>query len=134
MYCNDAFGTAHRAHSSMVWASALVVLWLPWHQPFKEDQRGSKRIVCHFLRAQVGEGFEVKCAGDLMGKDCPGLRYEAISFWQYCTCSYFCHRGHPVRLVNTPRPLDVRNFRIHCHLCQRFRCSFYLISIHMVSM
>ena len=97
-------------------------------------QRGSKRIVCHFLRAQVGEGFEVKCAGDLMGKDCPGLRYEAISFWQYCTCSYFSHRGHPVRLVNTPRPLDVRNFRMHCHLCQRFRCSFYLISIHRVSM
>ena len=42
-------------------------------------QRGSKGIKedCHFLRAQVGEGFEVKCAGDLMGKDCPGLRYEA---------------------------------------------------------
>eukprot|EP00441_Pelagodinium_beii_P039778 CAMPEP_0197647484 /NCGR_PEP_ID=MMETSP1338-20131121/25507_1 /TAXON_ID=43686 ORGANISM="Pelagodinium beii, Strain RCC1491" /NCGR_SAMPLE_ID=MMETSP1338 /ASSEMBLY_ACC=CAM_ASM_000754 /LENGTH=417 /DNA_ID=CAMNT_0043221295 /DNA_START=68 /DNA_END=1321 /DNA_ORIENTATION=+ len=34
VYCNDAFGTAHRAHSSM-----------------------------------VGEGFEVKCAGDLMGKE-----------------------------------------------------------------
>ena len=32
IYCNDAFGTAHRAHSSM-----------------------------------VGEGFDVKCAGDLMG-------------------------------------------------------------------
>lgn len=36
IYCNDAFGTAHRAHSSM-----------------------------------VGEGFDVKCAGDLMGKDRP---------------------------------------------------------------
>eukprot|EP00933_Yihiella_yeosuensis_P020783 TRINITY_DN165_c0_g1_i1.p1 TRINITY_DN165_c0_g1~~TRINITY_DN165_c0_g1_i1.p1 ORF type:complete len:418 (+),score=149.85 TRINITY_DN165_c0_g1_i1:99-1352(+) len=34
IYCNDAFGTAHRAHSSM-----------------------------------VGEGFDVKCAGDLMGKE-----------------------------------------------------------------
>merc|ERR1712113_155688 len=34
VYCNDAFGTAHRAHSSM-----------------------------------VGEGFDVKCAGDLMGKE-----------------------------------------------------------------
>ena len=36
IYCNDAFGTAHRAHSSM-----------------------------------VGDGFEVKCSGDLMGKE-PG--------------------------------------------------------------
>jgi len=34
IYCNDAFGTAHRAHSSM-----------------------------------VGEGFDVKCAGGLMGKE-----------------------------------------------------------------
>merc|ERR1712070_688388 len=34
VYCNDAFGTAHRAHSSM-----------------------------------VGEGFDTKCAGDLMGKE-----------------------------------------------------------------
>jgi len=34
IYCNDAFGTAHRAHSSM-----------------------------------VGEGFEIKCAGSLMGKE-----------------------------------------------------------------
>lgn len=34
IYCNDAFGTAHRAHSSM-----------------------------------VGEGFDIKCAGDLMGKE-----------------------------------------------------------------
>jgi len=34
VYCNDAFGTAHRGHSSM-----------------------------------VGEGFDVKCAGDLMGKE-----------------------------------------------------------------
>merc|ERR1712113_388311 len=34
VYCNDAFGTAHRAHSSM-----------------------------------VGEGFDIKCAGDLMGKE-----------------------------------------------------------------
>ena len=34
IYCNDAFGTAHRAHSSM-----------------------------------VGEGFEVKCSGDLLGKE-----------------------------------------------------------------
>jgi len=34
VYCNDAFGTAHRAHSSM-----------------------------------VGEGFDVKCAGGLMGKE-----------------------------------------------------------------
>ncbi|CAE8733971.1 unnamed protein product [Polarella glacialis] len=34
IYCNDAFGTAHRAHSSM-----------------------------------VGEGYDVKCAGDLMGKE-----------------------------------------------------------------
>jgi phosphoglycerate kinase len=34
IYCNDAFGTAHRAHSSM-----------------------------------VGEGFGIKCAGSLMGKE-----------------------------------------------------------------
>lgn len=34
IYCNDAFGTAHRVHSSM-----------------------------------VGDGFEVKCSGDLMGKE-----------------------------------------------------------------
>merc|ERR1712157_143886 len=34
IYCNDAFGTAHRAHSSM-----------------------------------VGEGFDVKCSGDLMAKE-----------------------------------------------------------------
>ena len=38
IYCNDAFGTAHRAHSSM-----------------------------------VGEGFDVKCAGDLMGKERIGV-------------------------------------------------------------
>jgi phosphoglycerate kinase len=34
IYCNDAFGTAHRAHSSM-----------------------------------VGEGFDIKCSGDLMAKE-----------------------------------------------------------------
>ena len=45
IYCNDAFGTAHRAHSSM-----------------------------------VGEGFDVKCAGDLMGH-LVGLRCFTRHAW-----------------------------------------------------
>ena len=73
VYCNDAFGTAHRAHSSMVWASAFVVFVtdlasnIPRGSRIKEDQRG---LSTNFWSAQVGEGFEVKCAGDLMSKDC----------------------------------------------------------------
>eukprot|EP00438_Fugacium_kawagutii_P034273 Skav205202 [mRNA] locus=scaffold376:97111:102790:+ [translate_table: standard] len=55
VYCNDAFGTAHRAHSSMAW---------------------------------VGEGFEVKCAGDLMGKDCShSSRLFQDTCLAVCLCS-----------------------------------------------
>eukprot|EP00405_Crypthecodinium_cohnii_P006383 CAMPEP_0194783174 /NCGR_PEP_ID=MMETSP0323_2-20130528/79074_1 /TAXON_ID=2866 ORGANISM="Crypthecodinium cohnii, Strain Seligo" /NCGR_SAMPLE_ID=MMETSP0323_2 /ASSEMBLY_ACC=CAM_ASM_000346 /LENGTH=452 /DNA_ID=CAMNT_0039722031 /DNA_START=12 /DNA_END=1371 /DNA_ORIENTATION=- len=69
IYCNDAFGTAHRAHSSMV-GEGFDIKCSGGLMAKELDALNDAFGTAHRAHSSmVGEGFDIKCSGGLMAKE-----------------------------------------------------------------